>query len=31
MRALKEVPPYLQQAKFAPHDLHSGWAEPFIG
>lgn len=23
--------PKLEQAKFAPHDLASGWAEPFIG
>ena len=31
MNNLETAPAFLEEKKFAPHDLSSGWAEPFIG
>jgi len=31
MHQLTDVPQYLTKAKYAPFELDSGWAEPFIG
>ena len=30
-KGLTQLPDYLEKSKYAPHDLASGWAEPFIG
>jgi len=31
LHQIAEVPSYLKDRNFAPHELDSGWAEPFIG